>query len=139
MRIATVVCLGDSFHDRDAIERLPKSERCEIDELTRRTRFVWIAGNHDPALVPSPAYETADILSAARAKMYAARLLRPRPRLDDKILTAWNGLMIAAFARAARALFPQDQTAPPSADQALRDDPSLKTGSSSAVEFPSIR
>jgi uncharacterized protein YyaL (SSP411 family) len=30
--------------------------------------------------------------------------MRPRPHLDDKILTAWNGLMIAAFARAARVL-----------------------------------
>ena len=29
---------------------------------------------------------------------------RPRPHRDDKIITAWNGLMIAAFARAARVL-----------------------------------
>ena len=48
----TVVCLGDSFHDRGAIERLPKAERAEIERLTRRTRFVWIAGNHDPAPPP---------------------------------------------------------------------------------------
>jgi len=48
----TVVCLGDSFHDRSAIERLPKAERAEIERLTRRARFVWIAGNHDPAPPP---------------------------------------------------------------------------------------
>ncbi len=44
-----------------------------------------------------------DALGRARAKLFAARA-RPRPHLDDKVLTAWNGLMIAAFARAARVL-----------------------------------
>jgi uncharacterized protein len=39
-----------------------------------------------------------------RLKLFDARQDRPRPHLDDKILTAWNGLMIAAFARAARVL-----------------------------------
>jgi uncharacterized protein len=49
----------------------------------------------------------ADVTAAiarVRAALFAARLGRPRPHLDDKILTAWNGLMIAAFARAARVL-----------------------------------
>ena len=36
--------------------------------------------------------------------MFQHRLQRPRPHRDDKILTAWNGLMIAAFARMARVL-----------------------------------
>ncbi len=36
--------------------------------------------------------------------MFDAREGRPRPYLDDKVLTSWNGMMIAAFARAARAL-----------------------------------
>jgi len=48
----TVVCLGDSFHDRDAVARLPKQERAEIEKLTGRARFVWIAGNHDPTPPP---------------------------------------------------------------------------------------
>jgi uncharacterized protein YyaL (SSP411 family) len=39
-----------------------------------------------------------------RAKLMAAREKRVRPSLDDKILTDWNGLMIAALARAGRVL-----------------------------------
>jgi uncharacterized protein YyaL (SSP411 family) len=46
--------------------------------------------------------EIVDALNGARLLMFRARLERPRPHLDDKVLTAWNGLMIAAFARAAR-------------------------------------
>ena len=44
------------------------------------------------------------ILRRARAKLFDARSQRIRPGLDDKILTAWNALMIAGLARAARAL-----------------------------------
>jgi uncharacterized protein YyaL (SSP411 family) len=36
--------------------------------------------------------------------LFEARTKRPHPHLDDKILTAWNGLMISAFARAAAIL-----------------------------------
>jgi len=39
-----------------------------------------------------------------RSKLLAARALRVRPHLDDKVLTSWNGLMISAFTLAARAL-----------------------------------
>ncbi|MFZ4115532.1 MAG: thioredoxin domain-containing protein [Chthoniobacterales bacterium] len=38
-------------------------------------------------------------LSRAREKLFQARAKRPRPHRDDKIVTAWNGLMISAFAR----------------------------------------
>ena len=44
------------------------------------------------------------VLGELRERMYEARAERPRPHLDDKVITAWNGLMIAAFARAARVL-----------------------------------
>ncbi len=46
--------------------------------------------------------EVTDAIGRARLRMFRARLGRPRPHLDDKVLTAWNGLTIAAFARAAR-------------------------------------
>ena len=47
---------------------------------------------------------TANLLASARAKLLAVRNRRPRPHLDDKIITAWNGLMISAYARAAQVL-----------------------------------
>lgn len=43
-------------------------------------------------------------LAESHAKLYAARAERIRPGTDDKVLTAWNGLMLAAFAEAARVL-----------------------------------
>jgi hypothetical protein len=43
-------------------------------------------------------------LQRSRMTLFQARLSRPRPHLDDKVLTGWNGLMLAAFARAARVL-----------------------------------
>ena len=43
-------------------------------------------------------------LEAARRKLFAAREERVHPLKDDKVLTDWNGLMIAACAQAARAL-----------------------------------
>ncbi len=45
--------------------------------------------------------EVADRFEAARSKLLASRCLRRRPDKDDKVLTDWNGLMIAALARAA--------------------------------------
>ena len=45
-----------------------------------------------------------DALQTARGLLMTRSAARPRPHLDDKVLTAWNGLMIAAFARAARTL-----------------------------------
>jgi uncharacterized protein YyaL (SSP411 family) len=50
--------------------------------------------------------ETAVVqaLASARAKLLAAREKRVRPGRDEKILTAWNALMIKGMARAARVL-----------------------------------
>jgi hypothetical protein len=63
--------------------------------------------------------DAAARLARARARLLDVRALRPRPHRDDKVLTAWNGLMISAFARGARAL----------------DDPSLAAAATRAAEF----
>jgi uncharacterized protein YyaL (SSP411 family) len=44
------------------------------------------------------------LLGTARQTLFDVRAKRPRPHLDDKIITAWNGLMILAFARGAQVL-----------------------------------
>jgi uncharacterized protein YyaL (SSP411 family) len=43
------------------------------------------------------------LAAEARAKLYAAREARVHPARDDKILAAWNGLMVRALADGARA------------------------------------
>ena len=45
-----------------------------------------------------------ELLADARRRLGDIRARRPRPHLDDKAITAWNGLMISAFARAAQVL-----------------------------------
>ncbi len=49
----------------------------------------------------SPAGHREEKLAQAREMLFAVRSGRIRPTRDDKILTDWNGLMIAALARAA--------------------------------------
>jgi hypothetical protein len=48
--------------------------------------------------------QIAKSLAQSREKLFAIRSKRPRPHLDDKIIAAWNGLMISAYARAAQVL-----------------------------------
>jgi uncharacterized protein len=43
-------------------------------------------------------------LAEARRKLFESREQRVHPGRDEKVLTSWNGLMLAAFAEAARAL-----------------------------------
>ena len=51
-----------------------------------------------------PEEELSRLLERSREKLHAAREQRPRPHLDDKIITSWNGHMIGALARAAQVL-----------------------------------
>ncbi len=91
----------------------------ELGELFRRYYDVGSPGNFEHGRsVPhvtrteedyarsrglEPAAVSAD-LAQARSLLLAARQQRPRPLKDDKVLTAWNGLMIAALAKAHQAL-----------------------------------
>jgi uncharacterized protein len=45
-----VIALGDSFHDRDAHDRLSAPDREALGAMQTRRDWIWISGNHDPAL-----------------------------------------------------------------------------------------
>jgi DNA ligase-associated metallophosphoesterase len=47
-----VIALGDSFHDRNAHDRLSAPDREAIATFQTRRDWIWISGNHDPALPP---------------------------------------------------------------------------------------
>jgi uncharacterized protein YyaL (SSP411 family) len=72
-----------------------KPEGNYLDEATKEktgTNILHIVGDDPP--------ENLEII---RNKLFEQREKRVRPLLDDKILTDWNGLMIAALSKAARA------------------------------------
>lgn len=65
-------------------------ESCSVEELARETGL------------GSDEVEAA--LALGRERLFLRRSERPRPHLDDKIVTAWNGLFLSALARGAQVL-----------------------------------
>lgn len=51
-RPATVVALGDSFHDRYGFSRMAPADAGRLLAWVEHIDFVWVLGNHDP--VPAP-------------------------------------------------------------------------------------
>jgi len=49
VRPRRVVCLGDSFHDRRAADRLAADDAARLARMAAAHEWIWVAGNHDPA------------------------------------------------------------------------------------------
>ncbi|MEO5821327.1 MAG: thioredoxin domain-containing protein [Vicinamibacteraceae bacterium] len=77
----------------------PQQEFTGQNLLYTAATFEEIAGR-----VGRPVDDVVDVVARTRPVLLEARNRRPRPSLDDKVLTSWNGLMIAATARAGRVL-----------------------------------
>lgn len=72
----------------------------EVFEVTEAGTFE--AGSSVLQLPRDP--DDVDRFTRVRTVLLAARLTRPQPARDDKVVTAWNGLAITALAEAAVAL-----------------------------------
>ncbi|MCM3476506.1 thioredoxin domain-containing protein [Caldibacillus thermoamylovorans] len=83
---------------------------CQAYDITKQGNF---EGKNIPNLITShlesiaksegiSSAELAEKLETARQRLFQHREKRVRPFRDDKILTAWNGLMIASLAKAGR-------------------------------------
>jgi uncharacterized protein YyaL (SSP411 family) len=84
---------GGNFHDEAS------GKRMETNILHLKGELRDVASG-----LKIPEGQLRKRLEDARGKLFAVREKRIRPHKDDKILTDWNGLMIAALAKGARAL-----------------------------------
>lgn len=95
----------------------------EDGELYCRLYNITPGGNFEGRSIPNLIYnslekqavemniseeELRERIEASRKKMFLRREKRVHPYKDDKVLTAWNGLMIAALARGAAVLREMD-------------------------------
>lgn len=81
-----------------------------------------------------PENEIRERMEKIRTKLFAVREKRIHPYKDDKILTDWNGLMIAAYAKAAQALGQPGQLGQAPGDQGL-DDQDYSLAARKAADF----
>jgi uncharacterized protein len=92
--------LGDRailFNDVFGVTRRGNFEGSNILHVAREPQQV--AFEHS-----IPMDELLAILGESRYQLFAVRSQRVKPGRDEKILTAWNGLMLGAFAEAGRCL-----------------------------------
>ena len=81
-----------------------------VEHLTEVLQWYGIVegGNFEGASIPNRLHARGQLarpphIEAARRALLHDREFRPRPGLDDKVLTEWNALMVAAVAEAAAA------------------------------------
>jgi uncharacterized protein YyaL (SSP411 family) len=91
---------------------------CRYYDVTSRGNFEGQNILHVDADVATVAEQTGvsperltEVLARGREILFAAREQRVKPGRDEKILTAWNGLMLRSFAEAARVLERDDYRA----------------------------
>ncbi|MGO9547731.1 MAG: ligase-associated DNA damage response endonuclease PdeM [Rhodomicrobium sp.] len=108
-----VICLGDSFHDASAGNRMAAADKEQLSALSSQIReWIWLSGNHDPEVPAFCGGETRAAFnaggvtlrhepSAARAEPQIAGHLHPKAslaaggyRLSGPCFCLWDDLLI---------------------------------------------
>jgi len=92
----------DEFRGKNIL--IERHTIAETAEHFRNTGILPVGPAGVSPAVQRPEAAVRQLLKQSRDKLFAIRAKRPRPHLDDKIIAAWNGLMISAYARAAQVL-----------------------------------
>src|SRR5687767_11880054 len=101
---------ADVFRERFGVRPGGNAPFDPQNEFTNRNLLYTAKSIEEVASLTSRSPQDVEAtLRRARISLLERRSRRPKPHLDDKVLTAWNGLMIAAFARASRVLAGQDR------------------------------
>ncbi len=100
-RPATVVCLGDSFHDGAALARIDSRDRARLERMcVGRQRWVWISGNHDPTPAGGLPGEVASSLAAGSLVLkHIPDTVREKPQIaghyHPKVSLRTKGLKVS--------------------------------------------
>jgi DNA ligase-associated metallophosphoesterase len=71
---ATVVALGDSFHDSAGADRLAADDLATLIRLARGREWIWVLGNHDPDLPAAlPGDRVGELAANSLVCRHAAR------------------------------------------------------------------
>ncbi|XP_011347557.2 spermatogenesis-associated protein 20 isoform X2 [Ooceraea biroi] len=101
VRFCDLIC----YHFNVKKEGNVKKAQDPHGELTGKNVFIVYDGVEQTAEHFGISVEdTKSYIKEACRILFEERVKRPRPHLDDKIITAWNGLMISGFARAGAAV-----------------------------------
>ncbi len=96
---------GEIFNYHFGVEFGGNAEFDPHGEFTgRNILFVAHSIEETASHFKKPVVEIETILTRAKETLFNLRAKRPKPHLDDKILTDWNGLMISSLAYGSRVL-----------------------------------
>ena len=84
--------VGDMHHNpaKNVLRVQNPNPQDSLEEIARRRNI--------------PPEQAASLLSAAKQKLYAARLQRPTPYVDKTVYAGWNAMCVSAYLEAAKVL-----------------------------------